>query len=170
MRPVLKLLKRVVAFGGWLAGLLLVATTALIASEIVLRTFFGRSTQVAEEYSGYFLAAMIYLGAAYTLQKGEHIRVEILRERLGERAGLWLERFVLLVGLCFATLLVYAFGKQFLTSVTYASRSFMPSRTPLAVPHGAVALGAALLWLQFFVMVAESWLPGAKRAPLTQSL
>ncbi|CAN5830542.1 hypothetical protein BH24DEI2_BH24DEI2_29100 [soil metagenome] len=69
VRAALTLTKRVVVFGGWLAGVLLVATTALITSEIVLRTFFGRSTQVAEEYSGYFLAAMIYLGAAYTLQR-----------------------------------------------------------------------------------------------------
>ncbi len=156
MRPLITTIRRLVAAGGWLAGFLLLATTALISTEIVLRMF-GSSTQVAEEYSGYFLAAMIYIGAAYTLQKGEHIRVEILRERLGERAGLWLERFVLIVGLIFASLLVYAFFKQFNASLTRGSRSFMPSRTPLAIPHAAILLGAGLLWLEFFAMTLEAW-------------
>jgi len=169
MKPTLNLLKRLVEFGGWLAAFLLLATTVLISSEIFLRTFFGRSTQVAEEYSGYFLAAIVYMGAAYTLQKGEHIRVEIIRERLGKVAGLWLERIVLLIGLGFSVLLAYTFFDQFMSSVQYDSRSFMPSRTRLAIPHGAITIGAVLLCIQFFVLFIETFLKDAQPQVTVQS-
>lgn len=156
MKTFVTFTRRLVTAGGWLAGFLLLATTLLISVEIILRML-GSSTQIAEEYSGYFLAAIVYIGAAYTLQKGEHIRVEVLRERLGEAAAKWLERFVVLVGLVFASLLVYAFFTQFSASLARGSRSFMPSRTPLAVPHAAILLGAALLWLEFFALTLEAW-------------
>ncbi len=161
----MRLIRTLSTLGGYLAGALLVATTLLITTEILLRSLFGRSTQVAEEYSGYLLAAMIYVGAAYTLAHKEHIRVEILRERLGARGRVWLERFALAVGLAFASLLLYAFFGLFADSLSHGSRSFMPSRTLMAVPHGAIFVGAALLWLQFLGLLLESWLPNAPDIP-----
>lgn len=165
VRTLVAALRALVYAGGWLAGALLLATTALIALEIVLRLGFGTSTQVAEEYSGYFLAAMIYLGAAHTLQRNEHIRVAFLQQRLGPRGRRWLERLALAAGLLFATLLTLAFAKLFGDSLRYDSRSFMPSRTPLAIPHAAVLAGAALLWLQFLAMFLGSWLPPRSQRP-----
>ena len=157
----MKTASRIIRFlskgGGDLAGVLMVGTSALIFTEIILRLVFGTSTQVAEEFSGYALAGMIYLGAAYTLIHQEHIRVEILREWLGGRGRLWLERFALTVGVVFAALLTYAFFDLFWDSLQDGARSFMPSRTPLAIPHAMVFLGSALLLLQFLGLLLESW-------------
>ncbi len=157
MNTALKGIRLLSKGGGYLAGVLMVGTSALILLEIVLRLLFNSSTQVAEEFSGYALAGMIYLGAAYTLIHKEHIRVEILREWLDGRARLWLERFALTIGVVFAALLTYAFFALFWDSFVNGTRSFMPSRTPLAVPHAMIFLGSALLFLQFLGLLLESW-------------
>lgn len=158
-----RLLVRVVdalaTFGGWVAGVLLLATTALILTEIGTRTFLGRSTRLAEEYSGYFLAAIILLGAAYSLKNGEHIRVAILRERLGRGAQQWLDRFALLIGSVATGLLSWALYLLFMDSLRYGVRSLHHSQTPMAIPHGTVLAGAVLLFLQFIALLLVSWLP-----------
>ena len=157
MNRALRTIRFISKGGGYLAGVLMVGTAALIFAEIVSRLFFGTSTQVAEEFSGYALAGMIYLGAAYTLIHQEHIRVEILRDRLEGDAQVWLERFALTVGVLFGAFLTVAFFGLFWDSLTNSTRSFMPSRTPLAIPHGLIFLGSLLLLLQFVGLLLESW-------------
>jgi C4-dicarboxylate transporter, DctQ subunit len=145
--------------GGWLAGALILATTGLILAEIAGRAFLGRSTRLAEEFSGYFLAATILFGAAYALREGEHIRIGILRERLNPRAKLWLDRLALLIGTLLCGLLTWALYGLFSESLAYGVRSLHHSRTPMAIPHGAVMIGAGLLALQFLALFIRSWLP-----------
>ena len=157
MKATLRTVRLLSQIGGYLAGALLVGTSALIFTEIIVRLFFGTSTQVAEEFSGYALAGMVYLGAAYTLVCKEHIRVEIVRNRLEGRARRWRERFALTVGGAFGGALTLAFFELFWDSLLGGVRSFMPSRTPLAVPHALIFLGSALLFLQFLGLLLESW-------------
>jgi TRAP-type C4-dicarboxylate transport system permease small subunit len=146
------------SLGRWLAGGILLAATGLITAEIVLRALFNRSTFAVEEFSGYAMAAMIFLGAAHTLQRGGHIRIRLFSDRLGPGGRLWLERLALAVGVAFASLLLYAFFNLFWDSWSYGTRSLYPSRTPRYLPHGLVLVGIALLWLEFVVLLARSWL------------
>ena len=157
MRPLVRLAEALVTLAGWVAGAFLIVTTALIFTEIALRLLLGRSTLVAQEYSGYLLAAMIYGAAGYTLLKGEHIRVGLVYERLSERGKLWLDRLALALGLFFATLLVIAFYDLFIDSLRYKTRSFTPARTPMVYPHGAVLAGAVTFWLAFFALLVRSF-------------
>ncbi len=156
MKTLIRVLEALVTLAGWVAGALLVATTALIFTEIALRLLAGRSTLVAQEYSGYLLAAMIYGAAGYTLAKGEHIRVGLVYERLSPRGRRWLDRVALLLGLFFSTLLVLAFYSLFADSLHYHTRSFTPARTPMVYPHGGALFGAALLWVEFFALFLKS--------------
>lgn len=159
LRSLAKGIRFLATVGGFIAGLLLLAMVTLILTEIGSRFFLGRSTRLAEEFSGYFLAAMILVGAAYTLASNEHIRILILRERLGESARRWLDRLALATGVVLTGVLVVALYLLFAESLAYGVRSLHPSRTPLALPHGAVLVGATLLWLQFLALFIESWLP-----------
>lgn len=159
LAPVVKLVNALAILGGWVAGALLLATTGLILAEIGSRALLGRSTRVAEEFSGYFLAAIILIGAAYTLQANEHIRIEILRERLNARGQRWLDRLALFIGVLAAGVLTWALWNLFHESLTYGVRSLHHARTPMAYPHGAVFVGALLLWLQFLALFVSSWFP-----------
>ena len=153
-----KLAGALVTLMGWVAGALLIITTALIFTEISLRLLAGRSTLVAQEFSGYLLAAMIYGAAGYTLMKGEHIRVGLVYERLSPRGQIWLDRVALALGLFFASLLVLAFWNLFSDSLHYKTRSFTPAHTPMVYPHGAVLLGSITLWLAFLALLLRSFL------------
>ena len=158
MKSLVRFAEALVTLAGWVAGAFLIVTTALIFTEITLRLLAGRSTLVAQEYSGYLLAAMIYGAAGYTLLKGEHIRVGLVYERLSPKGQLWLDRIALALGLFFATLLVLAFYGLFADSLHYHTRSFTPARTPMVYPHGAALVGAGTLWLAFFALLLKSFL------------
>ena len=45
------------------SAVLLASTWFLIILEIILRSFFDSSTQIAEEYAGYLLAAIVLVSA-----------------------------------------------------------------------------------------------------------
>jgi TRAP-type C4-dicarboxylate transport system permease small subunit len=157
VRSIVRAAEGLATLTGWVAGFLLMLTTGLILFEIALRQLFGRSTLIAEEYSGYFMAGIVYLAAAYTLHKGEHIRVGLLRERLDP---VWQRRLDLLagvLGLAFATLLVIALANQTLDALRYGTRSFLPSRTPLVYPYAVALTGAAVLWAGFVAFVLRRW-------------
>ncbi len=70
------------AAGAALSGMAFGFMTLLILAEILMRTFFDKSTLIASEYSGYALAIMIYLGLGFSFRQGAHIRITFLRERL----------------------------------------------------------------------------------------
>ncbi|GEM89323.1 TRAP transporter small permease subunit [Oceanithermus desulfurans] len=157
MRSLLRAAEGLATLTGWVAGFLLLLTTGLILFEIALRQLFGRSTLIAEEYSGYFMAGIVYLAAGYTLQKGEHIRVGLLRERLSPAWQRRLDLIAGLLGLAFATLLVLALGNQTLDALHYGTRSFLPSRTPLVYPYATAFAGALVLWTGFVAFMLRRW-------------
>ncbi len=158
VRSFIRAAERLATLSGWVAGLLLLATTTLILFEIAYREFAGRSTFIAEEYSGYFMAAMVYLAAGYALQKGEHIRVGLVRERLSPAAQKKMDLIAGVLGVIFSALLVYALFKQTADALHYGTRSFMPSRTPMVYPYSAAFVGSLVLFLSFVAFTLKVWL------------
>ncbi len=150
--------ERLATLTGWVAGLLLLATTLLILFEIAYREFAGRSTFIAEEYSGYFMAAMVYLAAGYALQKGEHIRVGLIRERLSPTAQRRMDLVAGVLGIIFSALLMYALFMQTKDAWHYGTRSFMPSRTPMVYPYSAAFVGSVVLFISFVAFTFKTWL------------
>ena len=158
MRSFVRAAERLATLSGWVAGLLLLATTSLILFEIIYREVAGHSTFIAEEYSGYFMAAMVYLAAGFALQKGEHIRVGLVRERLSATAQKRMDIIAGFLGIVFSALLVYALFNQTSDAWHYGTRSFMPSRTPMVYPYSAAFIGSVVLFLSFIAFTLKTWL------------
>ncbi len=158
MRSIIRAAERLATLGGWVAGLLLLATTALILFEITIRELFGLSTQIVEEYSGYFMAAMVYLAAAYTLNHAEHIRVGLLRERLTPEWQRLLDILAGLIGIVFSAMLSWALWSQTHDAWVYKTHSFMPSRTLLVYPYSAAFAGSLILFLSFISFTLKRYL------------
>ena len=158
MRSYIRAAERLATLSGWVAGLLLAATTSLILFDIAYRELAGKSTFIAEEYSGYFMAAMVYLAAGYTLLKSEHIRVGLVRERLSPKGQRLMDLTAGLLGTIFAALLTYALFKQTADAFHYGTRSFMPSRTPLVYPYSSAFIGSLVLFLSFITFTLKVWL------------
>lgn len=137
--------------GAWAGALVLAGITILILVEVVLRSFFGRSTQILEEYVGYGLGAMIFLGLGQALRQGALVRVDLLLGTLGRTA-----RRVFEILVCLVTLPVMLFlMNYFLISVQRNYRqgtiSMTWAATPIWIPEAIVLVGMAIFTLQVAV-------------------
>jgi TRAP-type mannitol/chloroaromatic compound transport system permease small subunit len=61
------------------------ANALLIAGNAFGRKLFSMSAPVIYDLQWHFLAAVVMLMAGYTLMRDEHVRVDVLANRLGER-------------------------------------------------------------------------------------
>ncbi|RYF36890.1 MAG: TRAP transporter small permease subunit [Comamonadaceae bacterium] len=141
-----------------LACLLLLASFVLINAEVVARYAFNSSTLVADEYSTYFFAGMVYLGLTNALHRDRLIKVD-LPSAWSRFSGSTAVRIVVAaLGLLLNLTLLYAMFLTTALSWRFQSRSIQPSQTLLFYPQSVVllALGtAALTALLIFVGVCR---------------
>ncbi len=150
--PVANRLLRVVellsAAGAALSGVTFALMTLLILAEILLRTFFDKSTLIASEYSGYTLAAMIYLGLGFSFRQGAHIRITFLRERLKGWALHLLEVGCTAIGAILCVLSTVFLLEMVQTSYHRGATAYTVAETPLWVPQAIILVGLAIMTLQ----------------------
>lgn len=94
---------------------------------VVLRYVFGTSWIWLQELILYFHATLFMLGAAYTLLDDQHVRVDVLYARLGEKGRAWIDLLGTLLLLIPACLVIIAF------SWTFAWRSWAILEGPISV-------------------------------------
>jgi len=130
----------------------LLANALLITGNALGRKFFSVASPSAFDLQWQFFAAVVLLMAAYTFQRDEHVRIDILSNHLGERGLAWLD----LLGICFVLLpvcaaLVWVSWPQFLISLlsgeSRASRE-STSDIPAWIIKGFIPVGFLLLGLQ----------------------
>jgi TRAP-type C4-dicarboxylate transport system permease small subunit len=148
--------------GGALAAILLACIAVLMLAEIFMRSFTSASLSFSWEYSAYFMATVFFLGAAYALRVGGHVRVALVLEMLPPPLDRVLELFSTLIGLLISSYAALAVSKLALISFERGTTSFTPTRTLLFVPQGLVALGLIMLSAQFVARLLRL----AVRAPL----
>ena len=59
-----------------ISAIALIALTCLEIVEIFLRTFFGMSLLIVDEYAGYLLSCMVFMGLCNSFDGGGFVRVE----------------------------------------------------------------------------------------------
>lgn len=76
---------------GQAAAWLMLAAVLISAGNAFIRYSFDRSSNAWLEIQWHLFAAMVMLGAAYTLKMNEHVRVDVLYSRYSERTRLWVD-------------------------------------------------------------------------------
>lgn len=130
----------------------LLANALLITGNALTRKLFSLASPSAFDLQWQFFAAVVLLMAAYTFQRDEHVRIDILSARLGERGLAWLD----LLGICFVLLpvcvaLMWVSWPQFLVSfLSGESRATRESTSdiPAWIIKGFIPAGFFLLALQ----------------------
>lgn len=130
----------------------LLANALLITGTAFSRTFFSMAWADAFDMQWQFFAAVVLLMAAYTLQRDEHVRIDIFAHRLGERGLAWLDLLgiaLVLLPVCAAMIWVSwpNFYDAFLYGATRATRE-STSDIPAWIIKGFIPLGFFLLALQ----------------------
>jgi TRAP-type mannitol/chloroaromatic compound transport system permease small subunit len=144
-------IERAVDLVGRATSWLTLAIVALMATNVVLRYLFSIGSVWAQELEWHLLVPLIMLGIPYALLKGDHVRVDVLFERLPPAARGWIE----VVSQVLAILIALAFVWL---SLSYVQQSFAVDEKS-ADPGGLsyrwllkslLPLGFALLALQSF--------------------
>lgn len=130
----------------------LLANAVLIAGNAVVRKVFGVASSSLYDVQPHFFAAAVLLMAAYTLKRDEHVRIDVLAGRLGERGLAALDLIgIVLVLLPLCALAVWTtwpeFVRSFLSGETRGSRESL-STYPAWIIKGMLPLGFFTLGLQ----------------------
>lgn len=109
-------LDRLLAAVGKSASWLWVAVTAMIIWAVVARYAFGQGSVLLEELQWHVAGSAWLLGLAYTLVVDDHVRVDVIHERLGLRTQGWIELFGILflllpfLGIAVTEMVPYAYA------------------------------------------------------------
>lgn len=79
------------AFIGRKIAWLILAAVLVSASNAVVRKLFNLSSNAWLELQWYLYGAVFLLAAAYTLQKNEHVRIDVLSSRFSKRGRDWID-------------------------------------------------------------------------------
>src|SRR3712207_6584254 len=78
---------------GKLAAWAIVAAVIVSTLNAIVRKLFGTSSNAWLELQWYLFGAVFMLCAAWTLKANEHIRIDIVSNRLSKRARDWIDVF-----------------------------------------------------------------------------
>lgn len=150
------IIRKINKIGLYLAVFCAIAMPLLITVEVAGRTLLGKSTLICDEYTGYILCAMTFLGAAYSLQEGAFLRVDILYERFGDRFRQVVDILNWIVGLVYVLFLFRFCYSVFMYSLEKNVVSISFSRTKLAYPQSVMLIGCSMLLVQIIVELVNS--------------
>jgi len=76
---------------GWIADALVLLSCMISAANAFSRYAFSISSNAWLEIQWYMFAALVLLGASYTLKKNEHVRVDIVYTNVSTRKQIWVD-------------------------------------------------------------------------------
>lgn len=85
------LLDRQVARLGRATSWLTLLLVLLVAGDVLFRYVWHVSSVAEQEFEWHVLAVIALFGASYTLQQGEHVRVDIFYQRYSVRVKRWMD-------------------------------------------------------------------------------
>jgi len=134
--------------GGILAGIFLIVILLLMMALSLGRPL-GINIPAGDEFAAWSMAAMSFLGLAYTFKSGDMIRVGLIVDKFEGRKKQVIEVMALMIGLGFIT-----FFAWYATSFTYYSWLLNDRATgvvpvPLWIPQLSYCGGLILLGIAF---------------------
>ena len=91
---------------GWIADWLVLLSCLISAGNAFSRYAFGISSNAWLEIQWYMFAALVMLGASYTLQKNEHVRVDIVYANVSTRRQIGIDVFGFILFMLPATVIM----------------------------------------------------------------
>jgi len=148
-------IKAVNLLTGMIAGILVIASAAIITNEVIWRYYLRRPHTWNLELNIFLLIGATFLAANYAQMKRAHVGTEVLQALMPERWNRWriLGGDILSLLLCAfmaVKVLQYdwqAWSKNWRTDSTWAP--------PLWIPYTLIGVGLVLISLEYVVQIAE---------------
>jgi len=140
---------------GHLSGWLVFLMMSLVIFEVFMRYVLKRPPMVADEFAGYLLVAISYLGIAYAFKDNAHVRITFVIDRLSPRLSNWFRLITLIMALFFTILLSKMSYNYLLFSSKLNMRSSTWIRFPLIWPQITLMIGFIILSLFLIVRIVK---------------
>jgi TRAP-type C4-dicarboxylate transport system permease small subunit len=127
------------------ASVLVVFTLAMVGYSVVMRYFVGTPITGTDEMSGYLVVAIVMLGAADTLRRGEHINVDLLTARARGLSRRLLDIWAMAAAGAVAVTLIISGWLMLRFSIDFEIYSEGYLETPMWIPQSLILIGAGLL-------------------------
>ncbi|WP_322628886.1 TRAP transporter small permease subunit [Halothiobacillus sp.] len=151
-------LDRVVELIGRATAWLTLLLVLLVAFDVGARYLFHVSWVSEQEFEWHILAIIALIAASYTLQQGEHVRVDIFYQHYSERTKLWLDvvvpaLIVIPIGLFIAYMSLHFVEMSYTINEGSPDPGGLPDRWLL---KAFVPIGFALVALQGLAMLLQA--------------
>jgi TRAP-type mannitol/chloroaromatic compound transport system permease small subunit len=135
---------------GQLANLMILLSCVISASNALIRYGFDWSSNSLLEMQWYLFGAAVMLGASYTFQRNEHVRVDLVYGHVSERTQLWIDVFGIILFLFPACILFawLSWTSLFMPSWDVLEQSSNSGGLPRYPIKIIVPIGFALLTVQ----------------------
>lgn len=129
-----------------LLGTLLLVSIALNFANVVARYGFQAPIIWTEEIMTMILLWCVFVGAALVTRRDEHLRMNILSDRLPPK---WREALRVTYTVCMVVVLLFILVPSIRIVTTFISYGQKAAVTelPIAIPHLAIPVGLALMLL-----------------------
>ncbi len=157
MDALIKAIERVTSSVGIMASLVIVPLVVATCYEVFARYLFGSPTVWAYEVGYILTGSHFLLGMAYTLQTGDHIRIDIFSTKFRSRTRAVIDLFGYMVTFPLMLWLTYALFQHLATGYLRNEHSGQSAMNLPVWPFRVVFLVAfALLALQIFVEIVKT--------------
>lgn len=153
MESVARLIERLSYASGYAAGLVIVFIILLTMVEVVTRYILRHPLILCDEFGGYSLFAITFLGLAYCAKEGGHIRITFFAEKLPARLSASLRIGTLFLVLVYTAVISKISLDFVINSFQLNIKSNSWLMTPLKWPQMALPVGFTLFFLITAVMI-----------------
>ncbi len=157
MKAFVNFIERLSNWASWFSAVVLGLMTILILLEITLWNLFEKTTLIADEYSAYGLAAIIFLGAGYCLKERGHIRITLVLGLLPKKLSSVITFIATGITTAFMGYLWWYLLKMVKATIRYDSTSGTLTNTPLWIPQMVMLIGAAFFFLQLVAISIKTY-------------
>lgn len=126
---------------GVVAAMFLIIILVLIVLQMLAR-WTGEVFPGAPDYAGYSMAAASFFAFAHALNRGAHIRVNLVLNLVGPKGRQFLEAWCFAIGTALAWYFTYYAVKTTYWSWKFKDVSQGQDATPLWIPQMAMVIGA----------------------------
>jgi C4-dicarboxylate transporter DctQ subunit len=134
---------------GYASGIGMLILGLILFYEVIMRYIFNAPTSWVQEVSIYLFMWTMFAGAAYTLEQGKHVHIDLLISHLSPAARRKLEMLTGALGLIFSIVVTYQGYEMVMAAFKYHKLSATPLRFPMWIPQMSLPVGFLLLSVQF---------------------
>ena len=157
MNKFVKLSDKLSDFMAKISAVILGLMSILILLEIFIWNLFEKTTLIADEYSAYGLAAIIFMGAGYCLKEKSHIRITLILGFLPQKLARFITFFSTLITTVFMGYLWWYLFKMVKSTIRYESTSGTLTNTPIWIPQAIMLVGAGCFFIQLAATTIKTW-------------